>query len=244
MSFYPVLNSALLIGLLILAGWYVWLLFSGKETQPVAWTDAKKNKRIGKTLQRLERRYRDKARFFNWWLQIERLNRDQITGDFAELGVYKGRSAKILHHMDPNRTFHLFDTFDGFSRKDLEGESGEAATYTPFHFSDTDEESVIQYINGNQHIRIHKGYFPGTEDVVRDCRFALVNIDADLYNPTLAGLEFFYARLVRGGVILIHDYNNKWPGIMKAVDDFTKKIPEVVAFVPDTDGTAMIIKNH
>ncbi len=244
MSLYLLLNGSLLIVLLTLSGWYVWLRFSGEETYPVAWNEAKKSKRISKTVGRLERTYRDKARFFNWWLQVERLKREKIEGDFAELGVYKGRSAKVLHHMDPSRIFHLFDTFNGFSREDLEGESGEAATYTPIHFADTDQESVIQYINGNQNIRIHKGYFPGTEEIVRDCRFALVNMDADLYNPTHAGLEFFYSRLVPGGVILIHDYNHKWPGIMKAVDEFAKKIPEVVAFVPDTDGTAMIIKNR
>ena len=90
---------------------------------------------------------------------------------------------------------------------------------------------------------IHEGYFPETIKGLENEIFALVNMDADLYNPTIAGLEFFYPRLSPGGVMLVHDYNPKWEGVMKAVDEFSRKIPESVISLPDMDGTVMIIKN-
>jgi len=68
-------------------------------------------------------------------------------------------------------------------------------------------------------------------------------MDADLYNPTKAGLEFFYPRLSPGGVILVHDYNYKWEGLMKAVDEFVLTLPETPVLSPDLDSTIMIIKN-
>ncbi|HDO27370.1 MAG TPA: hypothetical protein ENH02_04560, partial [Bacteroidetes bacterium] len=56
----------------------------------------------------------------------------------------------------------------------------------------------------------------------------------------IAGLEFFYPRLAPGGIIIIHDYNPDWPGIMKAVDDFAATIPEPLIVMPDQDSSVMV----
>ena len=46
----------------------------------------------------------------------------------------------------------------------------------------------------------------------------------DLYEPTLASLEFFYPRLVNGGAIILDDYGfNQFPGAKTAVDRFLQK---------------------
>jgi O-methyltransferase len=198
---------------------------------------------VSDALRKLEKQYPDKVRFFNWWFQVERLKHEGIPGDFAEVGIYKGESAKILHHLDPDRIFHLFDTFSGFQSKDLAEETGKAATYTTDNFSDTQIYKVLDLIGGNRNIRVYPGYFPDTAKAISERRFALVNLDVDLYNPTKAGLEFFYPRLSPGGVILIHDYNHLWPGVLKAVDSFAASIPENLIRIPDMDGTVLIIRN-
>jgi O-methyltransferase len=146
--------------------------------------------------------------------------------------------------MDPGRDLHLFDTFDGLPVKDLAIETGEASTYTNKNFKDTSIDKVIQNIGGNeQKIFYHKGYFPESASGSEDLQFALVNLDADLYNPTLAALRFFYPRLSKGGVIFIHDYNHKWEGLQKAVDEFISEIPETLVLIPDADSTVMIVKS-
>jgi O-methyltransferase len=273
-SLFQIISSLLVLTVLILLVRYVWGIFFDKNYFPVEWEHAVKEGRISKELSRLERDYPDKVRFFNWWFQVERLKSDGVPGAFAELGVYKGESAKIIHLMDPSRKFHLYDTFEGFKEEDLKNETGEAATYTTRNFADTSLEAVRRNLGDSDRFVYHKGKFrefavrspqsaeissqpavltsqssgndsltgncePGTAN----CRLALVNLDADLYNPTKAGLEYFYPLLSPGGVIIIHDYNYKWPGIKKAVDEFASAIPESLVMVPDMEGSVMILKS-
>ena len=90
-------------------------------------------------------------------------------------------------------------------------------------------------------LKIHAGYFPDSAKGLENETFALVNIDADLYNPVKAGLEFFYPRMSPGGIILIHDYNHRWEGLVKAVDEFAAKTSCTIIPVPDLDSTVMIV---
>ena len=274
MSPFQIISSILVLLVLILLVRYAWGIFFDKNYYPVEWEYQRKKGLIARELIRLERNYPDKVRFFNWWFQVERLKRDRVPGDFAELGVYKGESAKILHLMDPSRKFHLYDTFEGFKKEDLEHETGEAAAYTTRNFADTSLEAVKHYLGDSRQFIFHQGRFqeldswqldnwtnnsgslseklPSSMIDQPDCPtvqlptvqlFCLVNLDADLYNPTKAGLEYFYPRLSPGGVIIIHDYNYKWPGIKKAVDEFVQTIPEPLIMVPDMDGSVMVVKS-
>jgi O-methyltransferase len=240
---FQLINLGLILVLLVFFIRYIWDLFFTKGYSPVEWEFAKKTDRISKRLLNLEKNYPDKVRFFTWWLQIERLKSDGVPGCFAELGVYKGESARILHFMDPERKFHLFDTFKGMPMVDLLPERGEAAIYTPDRFADTDLAEVLLRISDNGNIFIYPGYFPETAANVQYEKFALVNIDVDLYNPTRAALDFFYPRLSPGGVIMVHDHNYKWEGIKKAINEFVGNIPEGMVLLPDMEGTCLIIRN-
>jgi O-methyltransferase len=242
LTVFQVVNYSLILVFVILLIRYLWIVYAGGDRQPVQWMQAIAAGEVSKEVKRMKRAYTDKVRFFNWWFQVARLNREHVPGAFVELGVYKGDSARILHRLDPSRPFHLFDTFTGFTAGDLSVETGEAATYTPDHFRDTSVEGVLQRIGGNGNIFIHAGYFPETAANFHE-KVALVNIDADLYNPTRAALAFFYPLLSPGGVIMVHDYNAKWPGVVKAVDDFLATVPENPALLPDINGTVMIIRN-
>ena len=255
-------SLSLVAVVLVLLVRYAWGIFFDKNYFPVEWEEAKRQGLISKELISLEKNYPDKVRFFNWWFQIERLKREGVPGDFAELGVYKGDSARIIHRMDPSRRFHLYDTFEGFNAGDLKDETGHAATYTTRNFADTSLELARRTIGGNENVVFHPGHFPepavssqrsavnlemrpDREPPTADRRpaYALVNLDADLYNPTRAGLEYFYPLLSPGGVIIVHDYNFKWPGIKKAVDEFAKKISGTIVMVPDMDGSVMLFKS-
>ena len=237
------ISSILLVAILILIIRYLWISITDRNYEPVSWIHLKKNKLISKEIIELLRASDDKARFINFWLQVNRLKKEKVSGDFAELGVYKGDSAKILHLLDQTRDFHLFDTFGGIPEKDLKNETGEAATYSNKNFRDTSIEKVKANIGESSKIHFYKGYFPETAIKLKDKKFALVNMDVNFYNSTFAGLDFFYQRLSPGGVIIIHDYNYKWPGLMKAVDEFVRRIPENLIEVPDVEGSVMIIRN-
>ena len=211
---------------------------------PGTWKTAVRAKKVPAHLIRLLRTYPDKQRFFIFWLQIKRIQDQNIEGDFAELGVYKGESARLINAMAPGKRLHLFDTFEGFDEKDLKNEKGEASTYTKANFADTSVETVKQRLHHDKMLVFHPGYFPETAKKIPDQKYAFVNIDVDLYNPTLAGLQYFYPRLSKGGVLILHDYNAKWPMLMKAIDDFVRTIPENPALLPDRNNSLMIVKNN
>jgi O-methyltransferase len=243
-QFFQYATIALIAVVVILMVRYLVLSMKEKSYFPEQWLHMLKKKKISETLVNIEKYYNDKVRFYNFWFQIERLKKENVQGSFAELGVYKGETAKIIHAMDNSRKLHLFDTFEGFKKDDLKEETGEAATYSTKNFADTNEKKVIEYIKGNNNIILHKGHFPETAKGLENEKFALVNIDADLYNPIKDGCHFFYPRLSPGGVIIIHDYNHKWEGAVKAVNEFAKTIPENFIELPDMHGTVMIIKNR
>jgi O-methyltransferase len=243
LSIFQIINFLLIFLVLFFFVKYIWGIFYDKNYQPTQWEHKIKTKQVSKELIRLERNYPDKVRFFNFWFQIERIKKEKIKGCFAELGVYKGETARLIHKMDTLRKFYLFDTFDGFRNKDLDIEIGEAAKYTTQDFADTNINRVKNYINGNENLIFRKGYFPDTTKDLENETYAFVNMDADLHNPTKEGLLYFYPRLASGGVIIIHDYNYKWEGAVKAVDDFVKTIPENLVYLPDMYCSVMIIKN-
>ena len=243
MNLFNIIQLGLLAILLAYFLYYVYTLLFGKSYQPLRWKSELKEGLITKELKKAESKYKDSIRFFNFWFQVERLKKKKVQGSFAELGVYKGDSANIIHLMDPSREFHLFDTFEGFQQKDLDIETGKAATYTVHNFADTSIERVKQTLKSDKFI-FHKGYFPEITDEIVNEKFALVNMDVDLYNPTKAGLEFFYTRLSPGGVIIVHDYNPDWPGIMKAVDDFAQTISIPIVPLIDTDSSVMLFKAY
>ncbi len=165
-----------------------------------------------------------------------------IPGEFVELGVYKGYSARLIHHYAPERKLHLFDTFEGFPEKSIIADKEKAdIPISKKIFSDISVEQVEKLISPqNENVKFHIGYFPETIPAeFGNKKFAFVHLDADLYEPTLAGLNLFFDKMSAGGFILIHDYN-AWIGARKAVDEFfeSKKVKPIP--MPDKSGSALI----
>lgn len=168
-----------------------------------------------------------------------------IKGDFVELGVYKGLTARLIHHYAPSRTLHLFDTFEGFPEESMLADEEKAGNViTRKLFTDTSVEGVHNLVAPkNENVKFYKGFFPKTvPEEFDNKRFAFVHLDADLYQPVLNGLEFFYDKMNRGGFILVHDYN-AWIGARKAVDQFFEEKIEIPIPMPDKSGSVLIQKH-
>jgi len=177
-------------------------------------------------------------------LLLRELVARKIEGDLAELGVYRGYSARLIHHYLPERKFFLFDTFTGFDERDTKSEleqTGRKASAV--EFSRTGIERALANIAPlNDNIEVVPGYFPqSAQPSLAQRKFAFVHLDADLYEPILAGLNYFYDKVAPGGFILVHDYNS-WPGSRKAVDQFFRDKPEIPIPMPDKSGSALIRK--
>ncbi|MFX0186806.1 MAG: TylF/MycF/NovP-related O-methyltransferase [Candidatus Hodarchaeota archaeon] len=181
--------------------------------------------------------HEDPIRYATIALAITKIIKKKINGSFAEIGVYKGHASKIIHSIAPYKTLYLFDTFEGFPLKFLKTEDK--------RFQDTNETVLKKTIGDLENIVIKKGIFPETTKGLENEKFSFVLIDLDLYEPTLAALEFFYSRINPGGYIFIHDYNNPHEserGVYKAVNKFFIGKLEKIIELPDKWGSALIRK--
>lgn len=190
------------------------------------------------------------------WKPVEKINRldqriaylrlctDQIRergieGACAEVGVYKGEFAKYINRFLPDRTLYLFDTFKGFGDQNILDIEKQTSSEVLGNFCDTTINEVLKKMNSPEKCVICEGYFPQTAENIED-KFALVSLDADLYEPILNGLKYFYPRLVKGGYIFVHDYGGYlWPGVKIAVDEFCRQ--HNVSIVPILDRCLSVI---
>ena len=149
-----------------------------------------------------------------------------LKGAIAEVGVYKGGTAKLIALGKGARELHLFDSFEGMIKV-----SGSTDRHAKGDFADSRIEDVKRYLSGFEGIYFHKGWFPETASPVLEMKisFSLVHLDVDLYQSTKDALEFFPPRMVPGGVILSHDYNSvSCPGVKKAFDEFSSRTGKTV----------------
>jgi O-methyltransferase len=185
----------------------------------------------------------DYVRYMALKLVAEQIASRDLEGSIAELGVFRGDFSVILNSLFSDRKIYLFDTFEGFSEKDIKVEDQKNFSVSDkTDFSNTNDNMVFQRMPHKDKVRICKGYFPETTKDIED-EFCFVSIDVDLYAPTVAGLEYFYPRLVKGGYIFIHDYNSKrYKGVKHIVDEFIKKNNACAMPLPDFAGSMVILK--
>ena len=173
-------------------------------------------------------------------LMSREIYRYGIEGNTAELGVFRGQFARLINHYFPDRKLYLFDTFEGFDKRDVKADADRVREFGDF--SQTSVEFVLSQMEHPENCIIRKGWFPETAHGVDD-KFCFVSLDADLYDPLTSGLEFFYPRLVHGGVIMIHDFNNdNYSGARGAVKDFCDKNNIGYVCLSDTCGSAVITR--
>lgn len=164
-------------------------------------------------------------------LCMEQIAHRKIKGSMAEVGVYKGDFSSCMNDFLPDKKLYLFDTFEGFSSRD--DDVHDHILPSNLSFADGNVEQAMAKMTNPSQVIVKKGWFPQTAAGIEDT-FCLVSLDADLYKPIYAGLEFFYPRLESGGYIFVHDFGTyQWPGVKDAVYKFCEEYS--VSFVPVPD---------
>ncbi len=137
---------------------------------------------------------------------------NSLAGDVAELGVYRGGTAKLIGHHAPGAKLHLFDTFTGIPFDDAEPGGHRAGDFP------SDAEDVRDYLD-NPNAVFHIGIFPDTAPA-DDSRFRFVHLDGDTGQTTAAALDYFSPRMVPGGIIVLDDYGwHMCPGVARALHE-------------------------
>ena len=170
---------------------------------------------------------RDLTRYFLASLDVE--------GERAECGTYRGATALLLCHAMRTRQadfagegFYLIDSFSGTSaptQHDLIPMREPDGTTRMSHFftagkTDITADLVRGYFRDFPQARVCAGWIPEAFRELPDTRWAFVHIDLTLYEPTLAALAYFHARLAAGGAIICTG-SAFCPGVQRAVDEFS-----------------------
>jgi O-methyltransferase len=143
----------------------------------------------------------------------------KVPGDIAEVGVYKGGSARLICEEKGERALHLFDTFEG-----LPDTSERDSRFQKGGFTSTIDQAQT-YLKRFPGVYFHKGLFPDTSRGLEHLTFSFVHLDVDLYQSTLSGLEWFYPRMNRGAILISHDYADT-EAVRKAFEEFFADKPE------------------
>lgn len=168
-------------------------------------------------------------------------------GDYAEVGTYHGVSAKIMYrHMPLHSALYCFDTFEGFASSDIEIEAARTGIMVSSNdFSKTSIEFVEDLVrdgDSSKFLALRKGRFPETFEGLEGMKWRFVHLDCDLYEPIRAGLELFWPKMVKGAVVVVHDYNSSFKGVKIAVDEFCKRENAIAIPWIDQCGSVLIVK--
>ena len=172
-------------------------------------------------------------------------------GYFVEIGVYKGAGlltwAKLIDmHCPGDRMRRVvgFDNFAGFtSFHEKDGAPAEQGNKVIGGWNPSGAKDDLQFfIDAFQADRFlpHASLIEIVDGDLNESaarwaqanpglRIALLNLDVDLYEPTLATLKALYPMVSPGGLVLIDEYGAKdFPGPALAVQDyFGGKIPKL-----------------
>jgi hypothetical protein len=155
---------------------------------------------------------------------IDRFVRDTASLEsrfMAELGVYMGGSARVIleSSAEDRRFLCLYDTFEGLPIDGGNHRKGEFAA-SPYQVRDTLGTWSIDRISGVTRVLMFPGVFPESVMESESMDFSFVHADADLYESTRDAIEFFWPRMVSGGVMIFDDVHwNDCPGVDQALNE-------------------------
>lgn len=155
-----------------------------------------------------------------------------IRGAVVECGVWRGGMiAGIAHCLGPDRSYLLFDSFEGLpDAKPIDGASASAyqedESAPEYHdncSADSSHAREAMALAGVRDPRLIEGWFDKTLPAFDwNEPIAILRLDGDWYDSTMCCLEQLYSHVAPGGLIILDDYYY-WEGCAKALHDFLSR---------------------
>jgi glycosyltransferase involved in cell wall biosynthesis len=154
----------------------------------------------------------------------EYIIKNNIAGDFIEIGVWKGGIVmmilyKLLEMGVTDRDVHLYDTFSGMTECSVHDD------VTPELFEKAKCEASYDEVYKNissvgypmDRIHFHVGDIRCVKNA--PAQIALLRLDNDWYELYKYELPLFEPHVQKGGIIIADDYGH-WKGCKKAIDEY------------------------
>ena len=156
-----------------------------------------------------------------------------LEGRVAECGCFQGLSSYVMcsrlraHERSFDGSgYEIYDSFQGLSEPTAEDtrtpDQPEDAAFSMSNMKTgkyaAGLEQVRRSLSAFPRISFNPGWIPSAFPPGEGARYRFVHVDVDLYQPTRDSFEYFWPRLVPGGIVVCDDYN--WPGAKRAVEEF------------------------
>ncbi|TAM65977.1 TylF/MycF/NovP-related O-methyltransferase [Mycobacterium sp.] len=151
----------------------------------------------------------------------------EIKGDIVECGVLFGGASMLIAKTllsvgDTSRELWLYDSFRGFVGEQADDDItwyGDSIKDRYPDFGDIAQNNIASTGYPLDKLRLVEGDVEKTAANNENGDIALLRLDTDTYHSTKAELEYFYPKLVTGGILIIDDYGHAF-GARRAVDEY------------------------
>ena len=177
--------------------------------------------------------------FIYWDFIFKEIKKKQLVGDIVEGGVGDGETLSyILFQLNKrdkffgNKSYYGFDSFEGFPEPSpldngiLDLYKGRWGHVTEKYVRENLQSLGFKNIDLDK-TKFIKGFFENTlkNDHSYIKNISILHLDCDLYESYKVCLNFFYPKVVDGGIIMFDEYKKpetlkKFPGAKKAIDEF------------------------
>lgn len=169
-----------------------------------------------------------------------------LPGDFVEMGCYKGDTSLMLAEVlreyrestsekaveNHVKKLWIYDSFEGLPKKKVEDESILGTSFKEGELVVSKREVKERFLRAGLPLpMIKKAWFNELKSEDLPEKIALAFLDGDFYDSIKDSLQLVGSRMVEGGIIIVHDYNNPvLPGVKKAVDEWITKEKTVTIY--------------
>ena len=146
------------------------------------------------------------------------------SGDFVELGCYKGDTSLLLAEVlqGSDHILYIYDSFEGLPEKTEKDQSALGENFKAKELFVTKREVKERFLRAGYKLPvIKKAWFNELEGQDLPDKIAFAFLDGDFYESIRDSLKLIDKKMTKNGIIVIHDYlNPALPGVKKAVDEW------------------------
>lgn len=166
-----------------------------------------------------------------------------LEGDFVDCGVHTGIFARaVINYANFQKSvkrYFLLDTFNGLDERYSNEQELKRNEMMGYDKEDPDflyEQVVNTFKDFN--VKIIKGAVPETLKYVDSDKICYLSIDMNCVAPEVAALEFFWDKMVSGGIIILDDYGyaNRYNEQKDAEDAFALSKGVQILSLPTCQG--------
>ena len=162
-----------------------------------------------------------------------------LNGSIVECGVAQGLTVAfyiyLLRNCNLQRNIWAIDSFNGFPQPQAQDglfllkNKSKNERFRKYSVDYVKEQILKNNIMAEELIKVKfsQGWIPSVFKEYNGEPVSLLNIDVDLYKPTIEALTFFWPLVQKDGIVMLDEYDStadlaKWPGAKVAIDEFIK----------------------